>query len=47
MDFRAPDGYFFIITTSVRRGPTVKDLIPLPAMLAQLRSDLLEAKAEG
>jgi len=25
----------------------VKDLIPLPAMLAQLRSDLLEAKAEG
>jgi hypothetical protein len=25
----------------------MEDLIPLPKMLAQLRSDLLEAKAEG
>lgn len=47
MDIFPPEGYIPIITTSVLRGSTVKDLIPLPAMLAQLRSDLLEAKAEG
>jgi hypothetical protein len=31
----------------IEGGQCVKNLIPLPKMLAQLRSDLLEARAEG
>jgi hypothetical protein len=47
VDRQVTTGYIRDITTRVRRRPNVKDLIPLPKMLAQLRSDLLEAKAEG